>query len=325
MKPTANRSSLMLNGTNHTTYAYDAVNRLTSLTSAADNAQFTYSYDKADRLKSKVLPNGITTTYEYDALSRLTRMKDATSVKTHYDRQYSYDAASRIARITEPAKTRSFKYDPLDRLTGMISPTAGVSGESYWYDRVGNRTASHKSVGYKSESFNKLEATADADYTYDANRNMTSKTTGGVTWVYKWDYENRMTEANNGKVRVIYEYDGLGRRVKRTKRRGRKVVQPTPPKPNGSLTVSLTSVAPGDYVSVSWRLTARNGRSSGHGRVGLYKVGDDDSASASWEIQTETTRGRKSLQMPVVGGDYEFRYFLKRWEGRSWRRVRRLV
>ena len=120
-----NRASLSLNGTNHTTYAYDAANRLTTLTSAADNAQFRYSYDKADRLKSKVLPNGITTTYEYDGLSRLTRLRDATAVKTHYDRQYSYDAASRISRITEPAKTRNFAYDPLDRLMGMTSPTAG--------------------------------------------------------------------------------------------------------------------------------------------------------------------------------------------------------
>ena len=101
-----NRSSLTLNGTNHTTYAYDVVNRLTGLTSASDNLQTTYSYDKADRLTSRALPNGITTTYEYDGLSRL---KDATTVKTHYDRQFTYNTASQLARITRTTSTEVLK------------------------------------------------------------------------------------------------------------------------------------------------------------------------------------------------------------------------
>ena len=212
-----NRSSLTIGGTNHTTYAYDVADRLTSLTSAADNLRITYSYDKADRLTSRVLPNGITTTYEYDGLSRLTRLKDAAAATTHYNRQYSYNTASRISRITELKQTRNFAYDQIDRLTGMTSPTAGVSGESYAYDAVGNRTSSHKSASYTVGTFNKLTGTANATYSYDANGSMTSKVAGGVTWTYVWDYENRMTSAANGTTTVSYEYDGLGRRTKRTK------------------------------------------------------------------------------------------------------------
>ena len=307
-----NRSSLTIGGTNHTTYAYDAADRLTGLTSASDNLRTTYSYDKADRLTSKVLPNGITTTYEYDGLSRLTRLKDATTVKTHYNRQYSYNTASQIARITEPAKTRNFAYDRVDRLTGMTSPTAGVTAESYAYDAVGNRTSSHKSASYTVGTFNKLTGTASATYTYDANGSMTSKVAGGVTWTYVWDYENRMTSAATGTTTVNYEYDGLGRRVKRTTEAGTPVVKPTVPAASGRLTVSATSVTKVASVTVSWALTASSSGAqlSNNGRLRLYKVGDDDSAPAWQEYETTAASGSRSVFMPNIVGDYEFRYFL---------------
>lgn len=63
------------------------------------NPHTSYVHDNANRLTSRIYPNGITTTYEYDGMSRLTRLKDGTL----FDRQYSYNAADQISQISELA------------------------------------------------------------------------------------------------------------------------------------------------------------------------------------------------------------------------------
>lgn len=208
-----NRTSLTLNGATHAGYIYDAVNRLTTLTDEASQ-NFTYGYDIANRLISKNLPNGITTNYNYDGMNRLTRLKDETAAGALFDRQLSYNPANQIAQIAELTQTRNFGYDNVDRLTSVTNG-AGAT-ESYGFDAVGNRTASHLSTNYSYQPYNRVIATAGAIFGYDANGNMTGKTVGGVNWTYSWDYENRMVSASNGASSVSYEYDALGRRTERT-------------------------------------------------------------------------------------------------------------
>src|SRR5688572_21913674 len=88
--------------------------------------------------------------------------------------------------------------------------------ESYTFDGVGNRPASHLSSSYTTGSFNRLTATNSASYSYNANGSMTGKTVGSTSWTYGWDRENRMISAAAGSTSVAYAYDALGRRVKRT-------------------------------------------------------------------------------------------------------------
>lgn len=210
-----NRTQLKLDTAVHSEYGYDAANRLTTLTDDASQ-DITFGYDIADRLISKSLPNGITTTYEYDGMSRLKRLKDVNGSGTLFDRQYSYNAANQISQIAELSGTRNFTYDSIDRLTNVNS-----GAESYSYNAVGNRTASHLSNTYTHLSFNRLTATQTASYSYDANGNMTTKTEGGNSWTYAWDHENRMTSAAlSGGSTATYVYDALGRRVRRYKTGG---------------------------------------------------------------------------------------------------------
>jgi YD repeat-containing protein len=145
-------------------------------------------------------------------MSRLTRLKDVGS-STLFDRQYSYNAANQISQITEAAQTRIFGYDNLDRLTSVTNAANG--NESYSFDAVGNRTASHKSASYGYEAFNRLTSTASTSYVYDANGAIRSKFEAGQFWRFAWDYENRITSAANRKQSVRYVYDALGRRVMR--------------------------------------------------------------------------------------------------------------
>ncbi|MGQ0542485.1 MAG: RHS repeat-associated core domain-containing protein [Blastocatellia bacterium] len=206
-----NRTQLKLDSSVHTTYNYDTANRLTTLTDDASQ-NFTYGYDIADRLISKALPNGITSTYDYDGMSRLTRLKDASTSATLFDRQYSYNPANQIGQIAGLTQTRAFTYDNLDRLTAM---TNGSVNESYTFDAVGRRNASHRSANYSYQALNKLASTATATYGYDANGNMTTKAEGQNFWRYTWDYDNRMATAATRWQTVRYKYDALGRRVQR--------------------------------------------------------------------------------------------------------------
>jgi RHS repeat-associated protein len=93
--------------------------------------------------------------------------------------------------------------------------TNGTSSESYTFDGVGNRTASHLSATYTYQPYNRITATATATMSYNANGNLVQKTEGSTTWQYTWDYENRMTQAANGTATAEYSYDALGRRIRR--------------------------------------------------------------------------------------------------------------
>ena len=213
----SNRTQLKLNGSVHTSYAYDDANRLTTLTDEASQ-NFTFGYDNADRLTSRTMPNGITSTFEYDNMSRLKRLKHQSSAATLFDNQYVYNAASQINQITDLANTRVFGYDLVDRLTSVH--TNGMQTESYTFDDVGNRTASHLSAtyGYQSGKFNQLTSTATASFQFDSNGNTVQKSEGSNFWRYVWDYENRLVEASTRKEKARYKYDALGRRVERNLR-----------------------------------------------------------------------------------------------------------
>jgi RHS repeat-associated protein len=214
----SNRTQLTLGQTINATYQYDVLNRLTQLTDGG-NAATTYSYDATNKLTTRTLPNGVTSAYQYDAIDRLTRLTDATSTTTVMDAQYQYNAASQITQIAEPTQTRNFSYDAADRLTAVQNPTQTV--ESYNYDAVGNRTASHLSSTYSYQPFNRVVTIGSNTYSYDANGHLTQKIDNTGTWNYSWDYENRLKQVTRpDSTTVSYKYDALGRRIQRSKSAG---------------------------------------------------------------------------------------------------------
>jgi len=210
----SNRTQLNLNGAPNASYQYDVINRLTQLT---DNASLntTFAYDATNKLTSRTLPNGVVSTYEYDGLNRLTRLKHAKGVNTLADFQYQFDTVNNITQMTDGAGAHNYTYDSLDRLTTATHPNQ--PNESYTYDDVGNRTASHQGSSYSYQPFNRLVSANGTSFGYDANGNQISKTDASGSWTYTWDYENRLKQASlSGGVIVDYSYDALGRRVQRT-------------------------------------------------------------------------------------------------------------
>ncbi|HEV7745843.1 MAG TPA: RHS repeat-associated core domain-containing protein [Pyrinomonadaceae bacterium] len=215
-----NRTKLSLNAVALATYRYDVLNRLTKLLDAS-GAAFTYDYDALSRLTQQKAPNGLKTNYQYDGMDRLARLLDSKGATTIADRQYQYNSANQITQIAEPATTRNYSYDALDRLVTASYSSSSQPNETYAYDAIGNRTSSHLSTNYSYQPFNRLSNTSSANYSYDANGNLLLKSEAGGTTFYSWDFENRLKQVTlpNGN-RVAYKYDALGRRIQRVPNAG---------------------------------------------------------------------------------------------------------
>jgi RHS repeat-associated protein len=120
---------------------------------------------------------------------------------------------------SDQAGTHAYAYDARDRISAAQNPTQTV--ESYTYDGVGNRTASHISTSYSYQSFNRVVTIGSNSYSYDSNGNLTSKTDSAGTWGYSWDYENRLKQVTRpDSTTISYKYDALGRRIQRSKSGG---------------------------------------------------------------------------------------------------------
>jgi YD repeat-containing protein len=117
-----NRTKLSLNSVIVESYKYDAVNRLTKILDAA-GAAFTFDYDVTNKLTQKKSPNGVKTTYQFDGLDRVTRLLD-TKALTPSPIASINTKASQITQIAEPAITRSYEYDAVDRLTTALHQPA---------------------------------------------------------------------------------------------------------------------------------------------------------------------------------------------------------
>ena len=69
--------------------------------------------------------------------------------------------------------THNYTYDTRDRLTPATHPNQ--TNESYTYDDVGNRNASHQGSSYSYQPFNRLGVANGTSFGYDTNGNQSSK------------------------------------------------------------------------------------------------------------------------------------------------------
>jgi RHS repeat-associated protein len=107
-----------------------------------------------------------TSTAAYDGLGRLTGIVHAPSAGASIAYGYAYDAASRMTSMTTPEGTSSMTLDAADQLL-----SASLTGETYAYDKTGNRT----SGGTQTGAGNRLAFDGTYRYAYDAEGNRTAK------------------------------------------------------------------------------------------------------------------------------------------------------
>ena len=173
----------------------------------------TYGYDNVGNLQSVTYPNGVVHAYSYDARNRLTNLGVTKGSSNLFGYNYTLDAAGHRTSVSElSGRTVNYTYDNLYRLTNetIAADPANVNGAvNYTYDPVGNRTQMSSTLpGVAAGLFNynaNDELTFDA---YDANGNTT--TSGGLSYVY--DFENHLIQ--KGGLSIVY--DGDGNRVSKT-------------------------------------------------------------------------------------------------------------
>jgi RHS repeat-associated protein len=210
-----------------TSFAYDTLNRLQTLTPpvAITSGSFGFGYDALSRRISLTRPNSVTTNYAFDNLSRLTSVLHQLSGSTIDGAAYTVDnAGNRTAKTDQRAAvTTNYGYDNIYQLLSAVQ--GANTTESYGYDPVGNRLSSLGVASYTNNTSNELTATSLATYGYDNNGNTLTKTDSTGPTNYTWDFENRLTSVTlpAGGGTVSFKYDPFGRRIYKSSSSGTSV------------------------------------------------------------------------------------------------------
>ena len=210
-----NRTS-MIDPTGLTTYAYDALNRLTSITNNKGQV-ISFTYDALGRRTSMTHANGVVTNYTYDAASQLLNLTHQRSGVTINAFAYTYDKVGNRQSKGDNAGIANYTYDVLNRLTQAVNPLPTNPLETFNYDPVGNRTGSNQNGASIFNQANQLLEDANFTYQYDNNGNLTRKTAklGGAITQYEYDADNKLVRVVSPSNTANYRYDGLGRRVEK--------------------------------------------------------------------------------------------------------------
>ncbi len=137
-----NRTS-MIDPTGLTTYAYDALNRLTSITNNQGRVT-SFTYDALGRRTSMTHANGVVTSYTYDTASQLLTLGHQLGATTINSFSYTYDKVGNRRTKTSRDGLHDYSYDVLNRLTQATNPLPSNPLETFNYDPVGNRTNSNQ-------------------------------------------------------------------------------------------------------------------------------------------------------------------------------------
>ena len=211
-----------------TSYVYDTLNRLQTLTpptAFSGTGNFGFTYDALSRRTQMTRPNGLKSIYAYDNLSRLQSVLHQSGATILDGAAYAVDnAGNRTSRTPQPTGAASnYAYDNIYELTGVTQNS--TTTESYTYDPVGNRLSSLGVSPYTNNSSNELTSTPSASYTYDNNGNTLTSVTGSNTTTYAWDFENRLTSVTlpGSGGTVSFKYDPFGRRIYKSSSAGTSV------------------------------------------------------------------------------------------------------
>jgi len=245
---TRSDKTLSLDSSTYTTQTqYDPLGRVKKII-YPDTTEVDYTYDgngNIFQVKSGAVPyvtynnytalgkpllvtfnNGVTTQYQYYPENNRLKKIYTTNGTGLMDLEYFYDNIGNITLLTDHLdsnKTRSYKYDDLDRLIESDSPSYGGK-LLYQYDTIGNMTYNCKFGHYYYEDANhvhavtsvrKSDGTLAADYQYDENGNMEHSHDYGnnVSRDFTYDFDNRPESITYNGNEVVNVYDVNGNRV----------------------------------------------------------------------------------------------------------------
>jgi RHS repeat-associated protein len=190
------------------THDLDKLNRTTAIKGASALASITY--DPASNLESMTFENGLKQTWNYDPNNRISTI----SLPGTLSLSYIYDPAGNITNIADqldPTKSKTYTYDPLDRLATAVGPWGTLA---WTYDANGNRLSQtngvHYTYSYQADRPMTVSNGHIDSYQYDQNGNTIND--GQKDFVY--NQNQRLIKATeSGKMIAEYTYNANGQRV----------------------------------------------------------------------------------------------------------------
>jgi YD repeat-containing protein len=224
-----------------TTYAYNAVDSLKTVTQPGTNAR-QWIYNSKNQLTSEAHPENGTVTYSYDAAGNLTQRTDARGQigQLAYDGnnrlisvtylgdsadnvQFGYDESDNRVSMSNGAGSTTFAYDAANRLTSRQDIVGGHTfAVGYTYDGNDNVTeidyASGRSVKYGYDAGNRITTVKDSQnhayasaFTYHPSGAVAGFTSGNnVTQSFTFDRRYRPSTIASGPLNTTYAYDRVG-------------------------------------------------------------------------------------------------------------------
>ena len=169
--------------TNGIGISYDSGGRIVSMTLAADKA-VTYAYDANDRLISVTDWMGGVTNFSYDAVGRMTGMTRPNGI----NRTQSYDADSRLSSFAEGTVASStFTRDANGQPTAVTRKAPLATTATNMTTRSNSYDAAAQIAGGRYDALGRLTAAGANSYTWDLASRLTAYTRNGSTIIAGYD------------------------------------------------------------------------------------------------------------------------------------------
>jgi len=185
---------------NTTTYVYNNVGLLSSISMpGSEVTQFT-SYDNEGHLLQRIDGNNVTTNYVYndpESLLTDTQYPATTSLNVHF----TYDSYGRRTGMADGTGSHSYSWGNLDELLGATTAYTGIAGKAILYSYYPD--GSRQSMTTPAGTF---------DYSYDSAGRPASMT-NPFSEVTSWSYLNNnwlQTQTLANGATATYAYNALG-------------------------------------------------------------------------------------------------------------------
>jgi RHS repeat-associated protein len=205
--------SRTVNGSNAVAFKYDNDGVMTSAGS------LTLSLNSTKSLLAGTALGLATDTRTYNSFGEVTAYAAAYNGVSVYNTQFTRDALGRISAKSETlggvSTSFGYTYDTAGRLTSVSKNGTAVA--NYSYDSNSNRIGAATGAGTATATYDaqdRLLTYGTAIYTYTANGEIATKTTGSQVISYQYDGTGNLVGVTlpNG-TQIAYVLDGKGRRV----------------------------------------------------------------------------------------------------------------
>ena len=212
----------MKDQTGQSSYEYDALGRITKVTSGSKK-NVSYVYDDADNLQAIVYPDGTKVSYEYDLNDNLVKLTDRNGKVT----TYKHDALNRVTEVVRSNGTKTeVSYDAENHITKIVN-TCGSCGKvistyEYKYNDQGyvvSETATELEAGTRKtpsweDWYNWGDTQKETDKADCEHQEKEIQTTRTYEYDDNWELTRCTEKAEGGKKTVHnYTYDKIGNRT----------------------------------------------------------------------------------------------------------------